>query len=186
MSADTDTADQPWRDADTLERLYIDDGLSRPEVADRLGCSPSTVDSWLQRHDIRRADTDADRREYTDAELLDYLRVHADDGQMPTKETIRSKNGPSTVTFANRFGSWNDAAEAAGLTPNQPGRKKEYTDGELIEWLHSWVALQGTRPSPDDFNDPTSPTPSMATYINRWGSWEAALEAAGITGGDAE
>lgn len=48
----TATTDQPWRDAETLRRLYHGQGLTTREIANRLGCSNGTVSQWLDRHDI--------------------------------------------------------------------------------------------------------------------------------------
>lgn len=39
----------PWQDKDTLEKLYIDEGLTCPEIGERLGCSGRTVDKWRKR-----------------------------------------------------------------------------------------------------------------------------------------
>lgn len=43
---------EPWRDRDTLERLYVDEGLTQEEVAERLDCGRTTVASWLRKYDI--------------------------------------------------------------------------------------------------------------------------------------
>lgn len=46
-----DYSDGPWRDQDTLEELYSE-GLTQPEIAERLGCSLTTVAYWTVEHDI--------------------------------------------------------------------------------------------------------------------------------------
>jgi|GEM_PF-1757404 len=51
-SDDAGTNRRPWRDAETLERLYIAEGLTTREIADRLGCTNGTVSQWLNHHDI--------------------------------------------------------------------------------------------------------------------------------------
>lgn len=33
----------PWRDEDTLRRMYVDEGMTTPEIADELGCVSSTI-----------------------------------------------------------------------------------------------------------------------------------------------
>lgn len=43
----------PWQDKDTIERLYIDEGLTCEEIGERLGCSGRTVDEWRRRHNIK-------------------------------------------------------------------------------------------------------------------------------------
>lgn len=46
------STDSPWRDAETLRELYWGEGLSQPEIADRLDCGVSTVTKWMGRNDI--------------------------------------------------------------------------------------------------------------------------------------
>lgn len=46
MSSTTDT------DADTLRRLYHDEGLSQSDIADRLGCSQATISRRFAEYDI--------------------------------------------------------------------------------------------------------------------------------------
>ena len=53
MSVKTET-DHPWREESTLRRLYLSKGKSAPEIANDLGCHPSTVFEWLDRHNIPR------------------------------------------------------------------------------------------------------------------------------------
>lgn len=50
----------PWRDEETLRRLYHREELSLSRVADRLGCDDSTVLKWMRHHGI-------DRRTHRDA-----------------------------------------------------------------------------------------------------------------------
>jgi len=44
----------PWQDKETLEKLYIDEGLTCPEIGDRFGVSGSTVDEWRRRLGVTR------------------------------------------------------------------------------------------------------------------------------------
>lgn len=43
---------QPWRDKETLERLYVEQGMSSREVADELGCGMDAILEWLEDHGI--------------------------------------------------------------------------------------------------------------------------------------
>ena len=45
--------DEPWHDADVLERLFLDEGMTDAEIADELGCGAETVQKWRKRHGIR-------------------------------------------------------------------------------------------------------------------------------------
>jgi len=54
---DTETQDSNgYRDAETLCRLYWDEGLSSYEIADRFGVTKTTILRWMNRLDIDRRD----------------------------------------------------------------------------------------------------------------------------------
>lgn len=42
----------PWRDEDCLREFYIERGQTTYEIADRFGCAPTTVQRWLNKHNI--------------------------------------------------------------------------------------------------------------------------------------
>jgi DNA-directed RNA polymerase specialized sigma24 family protein len=42
----------PWRGPDQLARLYYGEGLTQPEVADRLDCGQRTIARWMDRFDL--------------------------------------------------------------------------------------------------------------------------------------
>jgi len=44
--------DAPWRDANILRRLYHKQNMSLRDIADELGCGDSTVEVWMDKHDI--------------------------------------------------------------------------------------------------------------------------------------
>lgn len=44
--------DQPWHDADVLERLFHEEGMTDEEIAEELGCGEHTVNKWRRRHGI--------------------------------------------------------------------------------------------------------------------------------------
>lgn len=46
--------DASWRDEDTLRELYYGRGLSMSDIAEKLGCTQSTVRCWMERHGIER------------------------------------------------------------------------------------------------------------------------------------
>jgi len=47
-------ADKPYRDAEVLRELYLEQDLTSQEVADELGCAKSTVLRWLNKHGIEK------------------------------------------------------------------------------------------------------------------------------------
>ena len=118
------------------------------------------------------------KKSYSDADLLDFLREFAADhnGQPPRfNEANATEEFPATQTFINHFGSWNAAVEAAGFTP----RDRRRTDEELLAALRALAADCGERPTAAMVagrEDMASP----GTYGYRFGSWNEALDAAGL------
>jgi cytosine/adenosine deaminase-related metal-dependent hydrolase len=114
---------------------------------------------------------------WSDDELLDALRAFADEeSRPPTAVEANARKGfPSAQTFVEHFGSWNAALDTAGLTP----RNRRRTDEELLADLRKFADEHGTVPSAaavrEQENMATPPT-----YRNRFGSWNEALDAAGL------
>jgi transposase len=54
--SESDENAEPYRDPEVLRRHYCDRGLSLRETAERLGCSRTTVATWMDRHGIERRD----------------------------------------------------------------------------------------------------------------------------------
>ncbi|WMT07796.1 helix-turn-helix domain-containing protein [Natrinema thermotolerans] len=88
-------SDAPWTDEDTLRKLYVEERLSQPEIAERLGCSDSTVSNWIRRHGIKRPWQDEDRmrelyaeEQLSQAEIADRL-----DCGVSTIETWMNRHG---------------------------------------------------------------------------------------------
>lgn len=46
--------DPPWRNEDLLRELYVNRGLGTPTIGERLGCSYSTVNRWLEKFGIEK------------------------------------------------------------------------------------------------------------------------------------
>lgn len=51
-------SESPWRDEDTLRRLYQAEQLSTLQISDRLGCHKTTVLDWMKRLGIERRGPD--------------------------------------------------------------------------------------------------------------------------------
>ena len=144
---------------------------SLQEAADAAGLSYSD-----DRHD-------KNPQSYSDSELIEHLTSLSENGDMPTENEIRAAEGPSEATYRRRFGSLEAAADAADLSydPERHGASKQYSDAELLSWLKVFYEEYGVAPTPNDFNNPESPMPSSSTYQYRFGSWQTALGAAGLT-----
>lgn len=44
--------DKPWRSETILRHYYHGENLSAKEVSERLDCSRTTIQNWLEKHDI--------------------------------------------------------------------------------------------------------------------------------------
>lgn len=57
MSAtEEQSTDAPWRDEETLRRMYWEEEKSSQAIADELGCSYGAVLRWMEKYDIPRRD----------------------------------------------------------------------------------------------------------------------------------
>ena len=119
------------------------------------------------------------KKGYSDNDLIMLLRDKAEElGRTPTKrEATSDPNIPSTRIFVNHFGSWNQALKAAGLSVNQ---RKDFTDSELLEALREKAQELGRSPSINDIKKSSSMS-NPTVFIKRFGSWNKALEMAGLS-----
>lgn len=140
-----------------VARVLKDSGaMTRPEIQRRLGSNHGLVrgsldDLRAQGYVASRRDgqhivywwvgndkgREAPRRGPTDTDLLDEIRRLADGFIPPSKDEMRIDGRFSKDIYNTRFGSWNNAVEAAGFDPRTPGVKKheqrtavEGTDGD--------------------------------------------------------
>ena len=112
----------------------------------------------------------------TDSDLLQELHRLATDDQPPTLQDMREQGKHSVTTYYNRFGSWQEALLAAGFDPRSP--QAEVSDDELLAELKALAEELNERPSATQMNRHGDYWAS--TYRNHFGSWNAALEAAGF------
>ena len=110
--------------------------------------------------------------EISSAELLAEIQ-RLSDGESPPKLTDMEANGRySSSTYKKRFDSWNHAVALAGFEP----RTGTISTDQLLADLHRLESELGHRPSSRDVA--THGDHSVETYQRRFGSWNAALEAA--------
>jgi len=110
----------------------------------------------------------------SDETLRESLHALADElGRTPTSKEMRKDGAHSDRTYMRRFGSWNDALEAADLDP--PDQNK-ITDAQLIADLHRLRDELGERPTSTDVA--REGEYGLATYQRRFGSWGEAAAAA--------
>lgn len=90
-------------------------------------------------------------------------------------------SGPhASKTYGNRFGSWNNALEAAGLQTgtNDPDGRPSTPEEDLLTDLKSVADIVGETPSEREYSNHGKY--SVKTYCKRFAGWNAALLAAGF------
>lgn len=117
---------------------------------------------------------DMGAKKIPDRDLLDDLQRVADDlGRSPTKAELREHGRYSDKTYQNRFGTWNNALEAAGLETH------ERSDSELLEELRRLTVELGSPPKVKHMKERGEY--GVVTYYRRFGSWDDALDEAGVS-----
>ncbi|MBX0296841.1 homing endonuclease associated repeat-containing protein [Haloarcula nitratireducens] len=160
-------------------------------LVDDLGRSPTTIEmnelgaysagtyknrfgSWAEALQEAGYEPVKQHRVSKDALIDEIRRLATEDGTPPTAADMRSE-GEFTVTIAqNRFGSWNEALEAAGYDPNPRHR---ISDAELLEEIHRLADELGKIPTAQEMKDHGEF--SHRPYFTRWEGWQAAIRAAG-------
>jgi hypothetical protein len=110
----------------------------------------------------------------SDAELLnDLMRVAAETGSRTVSQPVYRKQGTyDDTTISRRFGSWNSAVRAAGLSV---GNEVNIEDEQLFENLLRLWQRYGRQPRRRELANPPSII-SQSPYLRRFGSWTKALQ----------
>lgn len=110
-------------------------------------------------------------QQHTDDALVEELhRIATEYHDPPRIKDIREHSNRGAKTYIRRFGSWNEALEAAGFESADPNRVS--TD-DLIADLHRLRDELGTQPTATDVVEEGAH--GLATYQRRFGSWSTAL-----------
>lgn len=112
---------------------------------------------------------------YTEEELLEEIHRLTEDDTPPLGVEMEEVGRYSQTAYKKRFGSFNKAVEEAGYTPV---RRSGISDDVLFAELQSFYDEYGESPTIPQF-DGYSEYSSGALW-NRFGSWDEALEAAGL------
>jgi len=88
----------------------------------------------------------------------------------------RVKDITSSWAIIKAFGTWNKAIEAAGYT----ACKTSYTEEEILVLLVSFHRENNRIPTQGDFTNKKHLYPSARTVCNKFGTWNKALEKAGL------
>ena len=142
-----------YKDKETLEKLYWEEGYSQYKISEMMGCSESTIYRWMSRHEIeKRSDDEAqlvkrEEKEYADEDLL--RKLHHEE-KLPLYE-IGEKFGVtgSCISYwMENFGievkdyhTKYDSFELGGHTPSWRGYPTIRVNGNNYIAEHQLVAL---------------------------------------------
>ena len=115
---------------------------------------------------------------YTDAELIEKLQSKARSlGRTPgIRDMNADSDMPSAPTYEQHFGTYGNAIKAAGLKPT---RIRSYTEDELVLQLQTLAEKLGRTPTTKEV-DADHDTAAPVTFTKYFGSWQNALQAAGL------
>ena len=123
-------------------------------------------------------------RFYSDEDLIAIVRELAEElGRIPTSFDMdvycqQSRKRPSHTIFFSRFGTWNATLEAAGFDVESYGYR--WTDEMMLEALRKLAKKLGRSPLRKDIVAEPGVMPCSQSIWKRFGSWNAALEKAGL------
>ncbi|QSG10738.1 HNH family endonuclease [Halapricum desulfuricans] len=134
--------------------------------------------SWNEALAAADLESRPDRTEKPRDVLLNEIKRIADDlGHTPTKREMSTYGEFSPLTYRHRFGSWNEALEAAGFESRR--QMEKIPEVELVNELQRVGEENDCIPTSTDMDQDGEF--SAGVYFNRFGSWDAALEAAGFS-----
>jgi len=113
---------------------------------------------------------------YTEEELLEHLHQLADElgKDTPTLRDMQEIGDYPESAYRNKFGSWNEAVERAGLDVN---KNTDYTEEELLGEVNRLAEEVGRVPDVYDLREEGKF--SKCPYRQTFGGWNNALREAG-------
>ena len=119
---------KPWHDEETLRELYIEREWNDSEIADHFNVNQSTISKARQKFGIETRDDL--RYSYSRSELISHLQRLNDEKEyrVTTGDVDDDEDAPASSSYSNRFGSFAEALEAAGIDPDAPTRPSSYRD----------------------------------------------------------
>ena len=157
--------------------------------APQEGSYPSPVEVGLARAAWARVSRNAGRRPrrpaaWSDDEIIAGLQEWAARyGRPPNScEWIAgSPDRPGSLCVRRRFGSWERALKRAGLKANARRQGRYWTDAEIKQALRAWARRHGRAPKARDWTRAQQSHPCARSVAHHYGSFQAAVSAAGLT-----
>lgn len=119
------------------------------------------------------------RREWGPEDTQAALRRFAQErGRSPTQEDLTQPPAdmPAVHHLTYKWGSFNRALEAAGLVPG----RRFWSRDAILDAIRAFAERHGRAPLSTDWMHSTAEHPWYGTITEQFGSWPAALEAAGF------
>jgi len=108
--------------------------------------------------------------------LKELQRLRRLIGDTPRQQDMNELGSYSAQMYRRRFDSWNNALEEVGFSPN---RRDGIPDSELVEYLKTFREQLGRVPRIKDMTQHGDF--AVNNYARRYGSWNQALEEAGMS-----
>lgn len=156
----------------TLQQYREQGSYSASLLYDRFG-------SWRSALEAAGFDPREPQQKIPKADLREELeRLDAEIKGPPTVSMMNERGKYSASTYKERFGSWNDALEAMGLSPAHTTTPEYVTKRELIADIQRVADLCDATPTHQDMMQEGDY--GVTTCQEKFGSWTDAVEAAGF------
>ena len=132
---------------------------------------------------FKTVDLQAPHRPHWDrASVIEAATAHTRRHGSPPRQTQWRNAGqdhPSAKTVARLFGSWPALLQAAGIASDRP---PTWSAEQIIRTLRDWADTHKRPPHKSDWQrrDSTDARPTATTVAKRFGTWNTALQAAGL------
>lgn len=137
-------------------------------------------DRWLDQHDI----IPDEWRWGSPDEIIKAIRAwESKHGKPPSASDWLHVSGthPTARQSAKLFGSWTNALTAAGFAPRPSGPRPRWSRERIIRALQAEHRRTGKVPSFKRWHKSAQGRPGATRVVQQFGSWRAAVEAAGLT-----
>jgi hypothetical protein len=107
--------------------------------------------------------------------VAELRRLHDELDDVPRQKDMNDHGEYSDEPYHSRFGSWNEALEAAGI---EPKHHRDISDADLLAEIERLAEHFGRPPTANEMAEEGKY--SLTTYKYRFDSWKAAKEKAGF------
>lgn len=160
--------------------LYLNNEETMESIGESKGITRQRVDQILKEYGVEGFDNSDKKEEekFSRDEMISALQTYYDENKKPPRCSDWDQK-PSVNDIIDEFKCWDYALLEAGLPLSRSSYHEHYSDEKLIDEIHRAQSILGHVPSFVEMND-IPKTPRAETYRRRFGSWNEALEAAGI------